>query len=114
MRELLIQRGGIAAERVQRCGRDLRLPLVVALVQPGGEHHTGPAGDHVEQPRRPTRCQVGDAGLVHPDRNSDHIATLSSAEQRAISTAYASIHFPHGYATGHRVSAMAGRLCIGR
>ncbi len=46
MRELLIQRGGVAAERVQRCGRDLRLPLVVALVQPGGEHHTGPAGDH--------------------------------------------------------------------
>ena len=47
VRELLIQRGGVAAERVQRCGRDLRLPLVVALVQPGGQHHPGPAGDHV-------------------------------------------------------------------
>ena len=27
VRELLMQRGGVAAERVQRCGRDLRLPL---------------------------------------------------------------------------------------
>ena len=46
--ELLIERGGVAAERVQRCGRDLRPPRVVALVQPAGEHHAGPAGDHIE------------------------------------------------------------------
>ena len=63
--KLLVQRGGVSAERVQRCGRDLRPPLVVALMQPGGEHHAGPAGDHVEQPRGPTRCQIGDTGRVH-------------------------------------------------
>ena len=60
MRELLVQRGGVAAEGVQRCGRDLRLPLVVALVQPAARAPRRTGRGRADRPR----CQVGDAGRI--------------------------------------------------
>jgi hypothetical protein len=49
LRELGGERGGVAAERIERCGHDLRPELLVPGAEPPGEHGAGAAFDDVRQ-----------------------------------------------------------------
>jgi hypothetical protein len=56
------QRGRIPTKRIQ-CGEaDPGPPGLVAVAEPVGVDLAGAARHHVEQPSRPVRGQVGDAG----------------------------------------------------
>lgn len=56
------QGGGVAVERAQRRGRDLRLAVGVALVEPRREHRAGAAGYDIEQAGQLPLCHVGVPG----------------------------------------------------
>jgi hypothetical protein len=66
--QLAGQRCGVAAERIKSGEADLALPAAITFGEPAGVDLPGAAGQHLEQPGRPSRGQVGDPGgeLGHP------------------------------------------------
>ena len=85
VRQMGAQRGGVAAERVQRGGGHTGPPAGVTLGDPAAQRRAAAVGDHIQQPcaatpaasqvhdpgdepGRPPGGRGGERGLVHPDR----------------------------------------------